>query len=678
MAVNIVLKENDMRTPTYPLISLLLLLFITAAVPLYAQDSTKFHISDKPLKKVTGKTDYLAPITFTNLGSTEYYVDGRALKSIQKLERDEKLDELRFALEDYISRFSAENFGQDYELMWKLAQLYDKQGLTDHAKWMYRILLKHSDNNLELIAQYYDELTENDKPYYVPIKYYYELVEYRKQVDTLRPPKGVFINMGENINSAFEDYGPSLSKNDEILFFGTKRNRKTIRGEEYINEDIYYATRDGDGWTTAKPLEGINTNYNDGAPCLSRDGQTLYFVRCETPDGMGRCDLYEARLQPDGTWGNIENLGPNINSGDWDSHPSLSITEDTMYFVSDRPGGFGSNDIYFTRRDKHGKWAPAENMGPIINTKGNELSPFIHPKYNILYFSSTGQPLNFGNFDIYKSRFINNHWEEPRNIGPLVNGWSDEHFFTIDSESNYLYYARSDENDFKQVDLYSFPLPMEAQPEAFTVFSGQITDSASGTPFKGIVSVIDLENGIEVAPKYVRPDGSFEFDLIDQNKYLLVIQGEDFFRIEKEIDLNGDTSLVIKTPSIQFTRIQFSSIEFASNSSEIAEGMKPDLRKLLDYLLDNPAITLSISGHTDARGDAQTNLDLSQRRADAIKQYLLETGGIDPERITATGYGSSQPLIKNEKTDEDRKVNRRVEFEIARPGEELKNTAGKK
>lgn len=629
---------------------------------------------------VASKADsvYMPPFQFTNIGATEYYVDAGKLKAIQKLEKAGNLEGLKNALEDYISRFSAENFGQDYELMWKLAQLYEQFGREDDAKWMYRILLRQSNQSVEMIAQYYDNLTVNEKPYYVPIKYYYELVDYRKQVDTLRPPKGVFINMGDSINSPFEDYGPTLSYDNNLLLFGSKRNRRMIQGQEYINEDIYYANRDAAGnWDAAKPLEGINTQYNEGAPCLSRDGKTLYFVRCETPDGYGRCDIYTSQKKGDDSWTEAHNLGPEINTADWESHPCLSHSEDTLYFTSDRPGGFGSNDIYFSYKTKHGKWAPAQNLGPIINTKGNDLSPFIHPEYNVLYFSSTNQPLNFGNFDIYKSVMVNGQWQEPKNIGPLVNGWGDEHFFTIDNESKKLYYARSDDEDFKHVDLYSFPLPMGAQPTANTKFTGTVTDSVTGDPFEGIVSIIDLDHGIEVAPKYVRPDGTFEFDLIPDNKYLLVIQGEDFFRVEKIVDLNGDTTITVKTPSIDFQRIQFESIEFASNSSEIMPSMVPDLSKLLDYMLDNPDINLVISGHTDSKGDAATNLQLSQDRADAIKQYLIATGGVDESRITAVGYGSSRPLIAVERTDADRKINRRVEFEIVRPdGNRVSNTPG--
>lgn len=655
-------------------IGVLLTASLAVHSPLAAQqgDSTKFRLTSDYLQKNDVNPKYYAkpPIVFVNLNSPLYFVDEKKLKNIEKLEAAGKLPELKLALEDYVSRFSGENFGQDYELMWKLAQLYQKDGELDNAKWLYRILLRHSEAHIEKIGQFYDQLTVNDKDYYVPISFYYDLVDYRRQVDTLIPPKGVFINMGESINSEFEDYGPSLSTNDEVLFFGTKRNRRTIKGVEHINEDVYYAVRDENGgWGQALPLQGINSPFNDGAPYMSRDGQTLFFVRCEAPDGMGRCDLYVADKQPDDTWGNVRNLGPNVNSEHWDSHPSLSHTEDTLYFTSDRPGGFGANDIYFTYKNKHGQWMPAQNMGPIINTRGNDLSPFYHPVHHVFYFSSDNQVLNFGHFDIYKTRWSGTQWEEPKNIGPLVNGWGDEHFFTIDSESKNLYYARSEKENMKQVDLFSFPLPMEAQPEAYTVFKGSIVDSVSGKPFSGIVSIIDLDNGIEVAPKYVRPDGSFEFDLIDHNRYLLVIQGEDFFRIEKHIDLNGDTTLTITAPAIDVVKIQFTSIEFASNSAVINEGMKGDLLKLMDYLIDNPTLELSISGHTDGRGDPEKNIYLSHLRALAIKDFLVSNGGIDPIRITAQGYGSTKPIIKEELTDEDRKINRRVEFEIVKPGE---------
>ena len=183
---------------------------------------------------------------------------------------------------------------------------------------------------------------------------------------------------------------------------------------------------------------------------------------------------------------------------------------------------------------------------------------------------------------------------------------------------------------------------MEAQPTATTVFTGSLVDSITGNPFEGIVSVIDLENGIEVAPKYVRPDGSFEFDLINHNKYLLIIQGEDFFRIEHIFDLKSDTTFEFKTAPVNTVKIEFERIEFATNSSEILPSMEEDLDKIMNFMLDNPKFKLSIAGHTDSQGNPDANFKLSQDRADAIKVYLVKRG----VNMIQTFLPIETPLVK--------------------------------
>jgi len=299
----------------------------------------------------------------------------------------------------------------------------------------------------------------------------------------------------------------------------------------------------------------------------------------------------------------------------------------------------------------------------VINTKNNEVSPFYHPIYDVLYFSSNGQLLNFGDYDIYKtSRETKTQWSEPKNIGPLVNGPGAEYYFTIEPTSRKLFYARSELNTKENLDLYSFPLPMEAQPNANTKFSGKIIDSVSGKPLKGIVSIIDLDYGIEISPKLIRSDGSFEFDLIDRTNYLVVVQSDTFFRIEEVVFLNGDIQVNKKTNTLP-SKIEFKSIEFDEGKSEILSFMKSDLNKVVNFLVDNPHFKLVIAGHTDSQGNAKDNTRLSQLRAEAIKSYIIKTGGIQKNRIQAIGYGNTKPIVK-EKTEEDRKLNRRVEFEI--------------
>jgi outer membrane protein OmpA-like peptidoglycan-associated protein len=205
---------------------------------------------------------------------------------------------------------------------------------------------------------------------------------------------------------------------------------------------------------------------------------------------------------------------------------------------------------------------------------------------------------------------------------------------------------------------------MEAQPDAVVSVKGSLTNRQTGKPFKGIVSIIDLDHGVEVAPVYLRPDGSFDFSLINKRNYLLIIQGDDFFRIEEIFFLDGDMEINKETDPIE-SKIAFRSVEFESGKADILETMHEDLNKLGNFMVDHPELNLVISGHTDSQGKADANLRLSQERADAIKTYLVYEFKIPPSRIKAMGYGGSKPIVE-EKTEEDRRLNRRVEFEVTK------------
>jgi outer membrane protein OmpA-like peptidoglycan-associated protein len=208
---------------------------------------------------------------------------------------------------------------------------------------------------------------------------------------------------------------------------------------------------------------------------------------------------------------------------------------------------------------------------------------------------------------------------------------------------------------------------MEAQPEAIVRLKGTLINSETKKPFRGIVSVIDLDKGVEVAPKFLREDGSFDFRLINKRNYLLIIQGDDFFRIEQIFYMEGDREMNLETEPIE-SKMAFKSLEFENGKADILPTMHDDLNKIANFLIDHPKLSLSISGHTDSQGNEISNLKLSQARADAIKAYLVYQYKIDTKRIEAHGYGSSKPIV-DEKTDDDRGLNRRVEFEITKTEE---------
>jgi outer membrane protein OmpA-like peptidoglycan-associated protein len=609
--------------------------------------------------------------TFENLNKEPYFYNEKLLKEIDKFEKRNDYQNLYIALRKYVGQFGIQNFYKDTEMLWRLAKLTELYGNYDEAIQLYKLVLKHHREDIDInqVEIYYDSIKKEDKNQYVPLDYYYELVDYQSQVDTLRPPRASRLNMGKLINSKVSDYGPTLSLNDELLIFTSKRNEIVKDFKVLQNEDLFYSQRYGEFWDASKPLKEVNSQYNEGSACLSNDGKTLFFSRCFSPESYGNCDLFVATMQEDSTWGNVHNLGPQVNSQAWDSHPTLSHTGDTLYFASDRIGGFGLSDIYYTYKLRNGNWSRAQNAGPIINTRNNEVSPFYHPKYDVLYFSSNGHLLNFGEFDIFKTNKIKNYWEEPRNIGPLVNSEKSEFYFAIDARAQYLFYAKSQKENMENLDLFSFPLPMEAQPGANTTVSGTLTNAETGVPFKnGVVSIIDLDNGVEVAPKFLNDDGSFEFKLINNQNYLLTIQGEEFFRIEEIFFLEQDMEFNKIAEPIS-SRINFASIEFDNGKAEIKPSMYGDLYKISDFLTDNQDFKLRISGHTDSDGSAELNMQLSENRAKAIKEFLVGFGGIPEARVEARGYGSTKPIVE-EVTEEDKRLNRRVEFELHRPSKD--------
>lgn len=636
--------------------------------------TTSLAQQNKDKKKAEAVSDLALPddvifniYDFKNINRITEYYDKNKLEKIRELDINRDWEKLYAKLKDYIKNFGVQNFYKDTYWIWRLAKLTELYDDVDLAKSLYRLVLRHHHKGIDLreIELYYDSLNNQEANIYVPLDYYYELVEYRKAIDTLRPPRGVLLNMGPAINSRQADYGPSLSIDKKRLIFTSKRTEDNRKLQPTYNEDLYFSVFEEGRWSDSQPLRDINTIYNEGSACQSKDGNTLYFSRCDSPDGFGSCDLFMATKQPNGSWGNIQNLGANINSIGWDSHPSLSHDEDTLYFASDRIGGFGLSDIYFATKNKSGQWNPAQNIGPVINTRQNEVSPFFHPQHNILYFSSNGQLYNFGEFDIYKTYLIDGKWTEPKNIGPLVNGRGSEFYFTIDAESENLFYARSITRDLDKLDLYSFPLPMEAQPGATTRITGSLKDSISGDPFRGIVSIIDMDQGIEVAPRFLNSEGGFEFDLINNRNYLLVIQGDDFFRIEEMFFLNGPMEFNKLTQPIM-SRLKFASIEFENGLADLQSPMYGDLNKIVNFLYDNPDFRLKVAGHTDSDGSAAFNLKLSKQRAQNIRDYIVIFGGIEPERVEYEGYGSTMPLVE-ETSPEAKTLNRRVEFEIFRP-----------
>ncbi|UZR94274.1 OmpA family protein [Chondrinema litorale] len=614
----------------------------------------------------------LPKIDFKNINLIVDYYKPAKLAEIERLKRNKQWDEFMLKLYDYVSNFGIKNFIYDLDKVWMLARVAEAQGQMELTKELYRVLIKHYRGDLQQALHYYDSIAHYDKVLYADIEDYYRLIEKRKQIDTLMPPKDIMLEMGDGVNSPYDDYGLTISgEYDDLIIFTSSRNIDTVRykldiGNVRQNEDIYISKKDIalDEWGKAEPFKALNSEDNEGSPCMSRDGRHIVFARCNSEDGLGDCDLYITNLENDSVWSEPKNLGANVNSYAWDSHPAFSISGDTLFFSSSRRGGFGGTDIYYSIKDqKTGDWEKAQNIGPIINTRDSEVSPYPHPKYNVLYFSSNGHMLNFGDFDIFKTYRVENSWTEPYNVGPLVNGEGNEFYFTIDSESKWLFYAKSVGPEEENLDLQSFPLPMDAKPNSVVKFRGRIIEPTTGEVFQGVVTVIDMDEGDEVAPRKTYADGSFEFELIDKRNYLIIVEGDNFFDIEQVFYLEGDTTMDIEATDAAST-ISFESIDFEKGSSTLQPIMENNLHLIIDFLSDHPNFNLKIVGHTDSDGNPEDNFNLSLERAKVIRDYIISYGLFDNDRVQAYGLGSSQPLIENEITEEDKKKNRRVEFNL--------------
>jgi flagellar motor protein MotB len=614
---------------------------------------------------------HVARASFPNVNLFPYYANkGQLARIKEKLDEDEYDRRLKDYLDDYIGSFGIQNFKRDGALLWAAAEVNEALGDIESSLMYYELAMKHAGPRKSLN---YDRLIAPTRSEWVSIEKYQSILNLRKRIDTLIPPKAVLKNMGPAINSGFPEYAPFMHPSDSVLIFTSRRSEEVIVDDIFgrKNEDLYFSVKSfiSGSWGEAEIFSSaINTESNEGSACLSPDGKILYFTRCNDFAGHGDCDIYQAEYEA-GEWVNIKNLGGKVNSREWDSQPSITTDGNILFFASNRDGGFGGTDIYYAIKGENGEWSEARNLGPVPNTAQNEVTPFYHRINQTLYFSSTGHLKSYGSYDIYKSRWIHGSWEEPKNLGPLVNGEGNEYYFSIDSKGETIFYSRSDDNemehDRQNFDLYSFPMPMEARPDAVQSLQGFLIDSVSGHSLTGTVMIVDLDNGIEIAPKRINEDGFFEFDLRGDNNYRIYVLGSNFLTIRNDLYLEGDTTFSILTESISKEKpIVFESLEFDEDSYTLKRSSIPKLNYIVDFLKNYPMFNLTVKGHTDADGDEDYNLRLSLLRAEQIRTYIQREGGFTDERVSAEGYGETRPIYPND-TEEHKRKNRRVEFAMA-------------
>lgn len=262
-------------------------------------------------------------------------------------------------------------------------------------------------------------------------------------------------NLGSNINSKASEYFPSISYSDSLMII-------TRRIGDGQNEDFFESIKFQNNWQEAKPLIGkINTPFNEGGQKISTDGRWMVFTGCNYPEGFGSCDIYIAE-NINGIWNERKNIGAPVNSEYWESAPCLSPDKSSIYFSSNRPGGYGGMDIYVAYQNEKGNWALPQNLGPSINTSGDEMFPFIHFDNTTLYFTSNGWK-SIGGSDIYVSKKIGTEYSEPVNLGFPINTIDNESGLVVNAAGKTAYFSSDRFGGEGGMDIYEFSLPDEVQ-----------------------------------------------------------------------------------------------------------------------------------------------------------------------------------------------------------------------
>lgn len=433
--------------------------------------------------------------------------------------------------------------------------------------------------------------------------------------------------------------------------------------------DLYYTEPNGaSGWKEVEPIPGnVNGAYHDGPGVFGREGKSLYFTRSnyvqrriqKDEGNTSHLKLFRATLDKDGKWADLHEFA--FNEEKWSTgHPALSKDGRTLYFASDRPGGSGGSDIWMSTDNGSG-WGQPVNLGPTVNTAGNELFPTVNG--DALYFSSTGHQ-NMGGLDIFETHFQSGDWTKPTNMKAPINTSMDDHSFVLDSTGQ-AGYLSSDRSGIDHI--YAFHM-VDVQ---FTL-QAVVEDSEGGylTPTEFVLTNLATDEDVVLE---AGADGRFRTPLDRNTPYELRARKEGWITGNSAVSTKGLThSVELKTvvrldPVRIGSPIVVNNIYYDYDKWDIRADAAIELDRLARIFIDNSTLRFELGSHTDCRGTDEYNLVLSDARANSAVDYLIRKG-VDPLRITAKGYGESVLLNscteERSCTEEGHQVNRRTEFTV--------------
>lgn len=478
------------------------------------------------------------------------------------------------------------------------------------------------------------------------------------------------VNLCHNINTENDEYVNAISAKGKSLIFTVRSPHKEALSLKQFREEFFISHLENKAWQKAEAMRFISGNsVSEGALALSYDNTFIFFTSCHQPDGFGSCDLYFSKRHGE-LWSEPQNLGPVVNGSSWESQPTLSSDGRTLYFASNRPGGFGGSDIWKSIMQADGTWSKPENLGNAINTAEDEMSPYIHADGQTLYFSSKGHP-GLGEADLFMSRLHSSVlWLVPINLGYPINTPSDEINIIIDPQGMYGYISSSLPQGKGGYDIYKFELHENIKPLQVFYLKGIVRSNKTLKPLDAKIDLIDLETSQLIAQSQSDANnGEFLLILPTGKSYALNVNRKEYLFYSHHFPLDTVTTIVepvildiLLKPVESGQTVILKNVFFALNSYELESSSLTELNLLVDLLNENPGICLEVLGHTDSTGTDSYNLELSNNRARAVYNHLINKN-IDERRISFTGMGDKNPVDTNS-TAEGRAKNRRTEFRI--------------
>ena len=471
------------------------------------------------------------------------------------------------------------------------------------------------------------------------------------------------------ISTEYDEYLPAISPDQDYILF-TRRYLK--KGIDIITptfqEEFMISKQNSFTFDEVNPLpKPFNVEDNEGGGTLSINNNLLFFTKCSKISGnYNNCDIYFSE-KIDGVWGDIESLSDKIcPKYSWESQPSLSSDGKTLFFASDRDGGYGGIDLYKITKNYLGFWGEPVNLGPNINSQNNEKSPFIHPDGKTLYFASDNFP-SLGGYDIFISKKDSlNKWQKSKNIGFPINTSYNEISLFVTTDGKKAIFASNNLEGVGGWDMYSFDLYDDIKPERVLFLKGDIYDE-QGEIINDIE--IEIKNLKTQEIKKIKVNGGNYAAALTLSQYddvLITIKKKGYAFNSQYISYDDTSFHSPKKLDFEIKDIEegesfvLDNIYFDLDSYSINEITKKIVFEFADYLKLNSGLIISIDGYTDDIGEIDYNLKLSENRALAVYNELIKNG-IPASRLSYKGYGESKPKNAN-LNEEQRKINRRTEF----------------